>query len=86
MLLTQGAEALSDRHPLAAALIRRAMIDDTLSGAKSSRYRHAARHLAKCALADLSITDYGTATSHAAYEATLRQTHGRKQGFWAYVG
>jgi hypothetical protein len=85
MLLTQAAEALSDRHPLAATLIRRAMIDDTLAGAKSSRYRHAARHLAECALADLSITDYGTVPSHAAFEAALRQTHGRKQGFWAYA-
>jgi hypothetical protein len=85
MLLTQAAEVLSDRHGLAATLIRRAMIDDTLAGAKSSRYRHAARHLAECALADLSITDYGTVPSHAAYEASLRQTHGRKQGFWAYV-
>ncbi|WP_296644955.1 DUF6880 family protein [Roseinatronobacter sp.] len=85
MLLTQAAEALSDRHPLAATLIRRAMIDDTLTGAKSSRYRHAARHLAECEQADLSITDYGTVPSHAAYEAALRQTHGRKQRFWAYV-
>lgn len=85
MLLTQAAQALSDRHPLAATLIRRAMIDDTLTGAKSSRYRHAARHLAECQLADLSITDYGAVPSHAAYEAALRQTHGRKQAFWAHV-
>jgi hypothetical protein len=27
-------------------LLRRAMVEDTLKGAKSTRYRHAARHLA----------------------------------------
>ncbi|MGP9791346.1 DUF6880 family protein [Roseinatronobacter sp. NSM] len=85
MLLTKAAEALSDRHPLAATVIRRAMIDDTLKGAKSTRYRHAARHLVECHLADLSIIDYGAVQSHAAYEAALRQTHGRKQGFWSHV-
>ena len=42
----QGARG--QEQPLAAALLRRAMIEDTLEGAKATRYRHAARHLLEC--------------------------------------
>src|SRR5688572_18076924 len=44
-LLDPVARQIEGKHPLAATLLRRAMIDDTLEGAKSSRYKHAARHL-----------------------------------------
>src|SRR5208283_5481957 len=44
-LLDPAARLLEGKHPLAATLLRRAMIDDTLTGAKSTRYKHAARHL-----------------------------------------
>ena len=47
-LLDPAARWLEGAHPLAATLLRRAMIEDTLDGAKSKRYRHAARHLAEC--------------------------------------
>src|SRR3954466_3711135 len=43
--LDLAARKLEGAHPLAATLLRRAMIEDTLNGAKSRRYRHAARHL-----------------------------------------
>ncbi|WP_296644305.1 DUF6880 family protein [Roseinatronobacter sp.] len=85
MTLTEAAEALDARHPLAAALLRRAMILDTLSGAKSSRYRHAARHLAECASADVSISDYCDHIAHGQFVETLRAQHGRKYGFWGLV-
>ena len=56
-LLDPGARWLEGVHPLAATLLRRAMIEDTLVGAKSKRYRHAARHLAECqSLAPSSAT------------------------------
>src|SRR5208337_3918983 len=42
-LLDPTARLIEDRHPLAATLLRRAMIEDTLDGAKSTRYKHAAR-------------------------------------------
>ena len=80
--LTHAADTLEARHPLAATLIRRAMIQDTLDGAKSKRYRHAARHLAECAACDLRIEDYGAFSSHSAFVAALRAQHGRKYGFW----
>ncbi|RBI70908.1 hypothetical protein DQW77_13220 [Roseovarius sp. TE539] len=83
--LTPAAEALDADHPLAATLMRRAMIDDTLRGAKSKRYRHAARHLADCAACDSTIADYGDHPTHESFLATLRENHGRKHGFWSLV-
>ena len=44
-VLTPAAEALAGKHPLAATLALRAMIDCALEHARSSRYKHAARHL-----------------------------------------
>ncbi len=73
-LLDPAAGWLEGTHPLAATLLRRAMIEDTLEGAKSKRYRHAARHLAECqALASL-IDDYGQFETHDAFVARLRTT------------
>jgi hypothetical protein len=61
------------------------MIEDTLRGAKSKRYRHAARHLADCAACDAAIADYGDHPTHDAFLATLREDHRRKHGFWSLV-
>jgi hypothetical protein len=80
-----AAEALSERHPLAATLALRAMIDFTLSKARSKRYGYAAQHLAECAALASRIEDYGTFEPHALYVARLRQEHGRKSGFWSQV-
>lgn len=84
-LLTPAAEALETEHPLAATLLRRAMIADTLDGAKSKRYRHAARHLAECKACETAITDQGDVPGHAQFVKALRQKHGRKHGFWHLV-
>lgn len=83
--LTPAANALEPHHPLAATLLRRAMIEDTLVGAKSTRYRNAAQHLAECQASDLEIIDYGAQASHSQFMDALRQKHGRKHGFWAQV-
>jgi Family of unknown function (DUF6880) len=61
------------------------MIEDTLDGAKSKRYRHAARHLAECQSLASLIGDYGGFESHTAFVARLRGKHSRKVGFWALV-
>ena len=42
--LVPAAEVLSERHPVAATLVLRAMIDFTLTRSRSKRYRHAAGH------------------------------------------
>ena len=83
-ILTPAAGALSARFPLAATLALRAMIDFTLSAAKSSRYQHAARHLTACDALAGQIEDYGTVAPHATYVAQLRRDHGRKAGFWGH--
>ena len=84
-MLTTASDALEAEHPLAATLMRRAMIRDTLVCAKSKRYRHAARHLAECQTTDASIGDYGAIPSHARFVEELKQKHGRKYGFWQLV-
>ena len=62
-----------------------AMIEDTLDGAKSSRYKHAARHLLECASLAPGIQDFGTFETHDAFVGRLRAKHGRKSGFWSQV-
>jgi hypothetical protein len=83
--LNPAAEALAEKHPLAATLILRAMIDFTLTKARSGRYRHAARHLQVCASLAPAIADYGRFETHKAYLARLEATHGRKSAFWGLV-
>jgi hypothetical protein len=85
MLLGPAAEALEARYPLAATLIRRAMIDFALNAARAKRYPHAARHLADCAADAARIPDFGLHLSHEAYVAKLKAEHGRKAAFWQSV-
>jgi hypothetical protein len=81
--LTEAADALEPEYPLAATLLRRAMVQDTLDGAKHKRYRYAAKHLTECAASDVMISDYGDFPSHERFVAEMRDKHGRKHGFWA---
>lgn len=84
-LYTPAAAALETKEPLAATILRRAMIDFTLGRARSSRYEHAARHLAECASIAPMITDWSDVPDHAAYLARLKAAHPRKTGFWSRV-
>lgn len=59
------------------------MIDFALTSARSSRYGHAARHLATCQSLAGEIGDWGESEPHAAYLARLKKTHGCKYGFWS---
>jgi hypothetical protein len=82
-LLDPAAQLIEGKHPLAATLLRRSMIEDTLGGAKSTRYKHAARHLLECLSLASHIQDFGAFETHEAFVARLRARHGRKTGFWA---
>jgi len=82
-LLEPALQLIEGKHPLAATLLRRAMIEDTLNGAKSSRYKHAARHLLECSSLASSIQDFGTFETHETFASRLHARHGRKAGFWA---
>ena len=84
-ILTTSAAALEPQYPLAATLMRRAMIQDTLDGGKSKRYRYAARYLADCQSCDASIADYGQFPTHGTFVQDLKQKHGRKYAFWQLV-
>jgi hypothetical protein len=84
-ILTPAAEKLFGKHPLAATLLLRAMIDFALREARTSRYRHAARHLMECRTLASSIEDFGAFETHEAYVARLRAEHGRKTSFWNVV-
>ena len=84
--LTAAADALEPNHPIAATLLRRAMIKDTLEGAKSKRDRHAARHLEECRACAERIGDFAGFPTHAEFLAGLKLRHGRKYGFWEIVG
>jgi len=78
--LTTAAAALEEKHPLAAALLRRAMIEDTLNGAKFKRYRYAAKHRAGCRTCDAAIDDYGDVPSHDAFVDNLSLPYSSKSG------
>lgn len=82
-ILAPAAEALADKYPLAATLALRSMIDFTLKKARSSRYAHAARHLAECATLADSVADWRGLERHESYAARLKTEHKRKSGFWS---
>ena len=84
-LLDPAARWLEGAHPLAATLLRRGMIEDTLDGARSKRYRHAARHLTDCRALASAITDYGEFETHETFVSRLRARHSRKSGFWTLI-
>ncbi|WP_017966071.1 DUF6880 family protein [Rhizobium leguminosarum] len=84
-LMSPAAEALAEKHPLAATIVLRSMIDFTLDSGRSSRYKHAARHLADCASLAPHIDDFGNTRSHDVYVAELKRRHGKRHGFWSQV-
>ncbi|MCP9771199.1 hypothetical protein KBY66_00930 [Synechococcus sp. Tobar12-5m-g] len=84
-LLGPVAEALEAQQSLAAMLCLRAMIEFSLERARTSRYRHAARHLETCRGLAAGIDDWGDVQEHTAYLTRLQQNHGRKYGFWSLV-
>lgn len=84
-ILSPAADALAAKHPLAATLVLRAMIDFTLTRSRSSRYKHAARHLLECSSLSSAIKDFGVLEPHDAYETRLRREHGKKSSFWSLI-
>ncbi len=83
--LDQTAGQLAKSYPLAATLLRRAMIEDTLRSGKSKYYPEAVRHLAECQSLDNFISCYKPYVSHQAFVATLRTAHSLKRSFWAHM-
>ncbi len=84
-ILSPAADALAGKHPLAATLLLRSMIDFALKQNRVKRYRHAVRHLAECASLARAIADFGAFESHERYTVRLKTEHGRKSSFWSLV-
>ncbi|MGR9374918.1 DUF6880 family protein [Rhizobium leguminosarum] len=84
-LMPPAAEALAEKHPLAATILLRSMIDFALDSGRSSRYKHAARHLADCASLAPHISDFGDTRPHDIYVAELKRRYGKRHGFWSLV-
>ena len=82
-ILVPAAEALSERHPLSATMALRAMIDFTLTRARSKRYSYAADHLVTCGSLAPAISDFGAFETHEAYVARLKKLHAHKLLFWS---
>jgi hypothetical protein len=84
-LLGPASDALEDRYPLAATLLKRGLINFALQNSRVKRYRHAARHLRECKNLAARIDDFGLFETHEAYLAGLKKTHGKKTSFWGAV-
>jgi hypothetical protein len=84
-ILAPAAAALEAKHPLAATVLRRTLIDFALERNRTKRYQHAARHLEECEnLAD-RIEDFGRFEDHDVYVRCLKAKHSRKSSFWSLV-
>jgi len=81
-ILSPAADALAAKHPLAATLLLRAMIEFALKENRVKRYRHAARHLAECASLAAAIGDFGQFEPHKHYSSRLKAEYRRKDSFW----
>ena len=82
-LLTTVADALRERHPLAATLLWRAMITFALTEGRTSRYGHAASHLNDCDAVAPKVDTFASFPSHERYLDALRIRHEHEASFWA---
>jgi hypothetical protein len=81
-LLDPAAGAIEGKYPLAAVLLRRALIDVTLRKGRATRYKHAAKHVREIDSLNSQIKDYQNFETHEQFMARLREMHPRKTGFW----
>jgi len=67
---------------LGAVVCYRALLTAILTRAYARAYGHAAEYLAALRQLDLQVHGYGALPTHNAFEAALRDKHGRKVAFW----
>ena len=84
-LLDPAAVALEGKYPLAAVLLRRALIEVTLHKGRATRYKHAARHVREIDSLNAQIKDYADFETHDQFMTRLLRTHPRKTGFWSLL-
>jgi len=75
-LLDPAASIIEGKYPLAAVLLRRALIEVTLRKGRATRYKHAARHVREIDSLNSQIRDYRisrrTNSSWRGYERPIR--------------
>ena len=84
-LLDPAAVALEGKYPLAAVLLRRALIEVTLRKGRATRYKHAARHVREIDSLNTQIKDYAGFEAHDQFMTRLLRTHPHKTGFWSLL-
>ena len=84
-LLDPAATVLEGKYPLAAVLLRRALIEVTLHKGRATRYKHAARHVREIDSLNAQIKDYAGFETHEQFMARLMKSHPRKSGFWTLL-
>jgi hypothetical protein len=80
--LLDPARALDGKHPLAAVLLRRALIEVTLQKGRATRYKHAVRHVREIDSLNVHVKDHADFETHDQFMARLLRAHPRKTGFW----
>lgn len=87
-LLAPAADLLEDAHPLAAAILLRALTEAILDRANSKAYPHAARYLQRLGALTTRIkdTDWSSGLEPPeVWRASIDNKHARKTGLWACV-
>jgi hypothetical protein len=70
-LLDPAASTLEGKYPLAAVLLRRALIEVTLNKGRATRYKHAARHVREIDSLNSQIQDYEKFETHEQFMERL---------------
>ena len=83
--LAPAAEALTEKEPLAAVVLYRALVEDILRRGISRAYPHAGRYVGELARLMPKLPEGHGLSSHTAFLAELRRNHSKKFGFWSYV-
>ena len=83
--LAAAAEALAGKHPVAATLLYRRMIESILGRASANQYVYAVRDVRNCESLAGQLPEDAGIEGHDAFMARLRREHGRKSKFWELV-
>jgi hypothetical protein len=78
-------ETMEKKRLLVAVVCVRALLTAILARAYVRAYGHAAKYLGALRQLDLRVPGYGALPTHLAFEAALRNMHGRKVAFWRWL-
>ena len=85
VFLTELGKTFDENYPLAATLVRRAMVEFALAHSKTKRYKYVARHIRECEASAAHIDDWCGRPDHSSWVTPLMRDHARKLGVWDHV-